>query len=89
MGRSQAVRQRILIPPFGGSIPPAPASTQAAEFIMEVVLVTLDIPGAFGNRASESALRIELKSVRSLSGSHYGIRRAGFLGQVRRGFIVD
>jgi hypothetical protein len=25
MGRSQAVRQRILIPPFGGSIPPAPA----------------------------------------------------------------
>ena len=24
--RSQAVRQRILIPPFGGSIPPAPAS---------------------------------------------------------------
>src|SRR5882757_6010644 len=26
MGRSQAVRQRILIPPFGGSIPPAPAS---------------------------------------------------------------
>src|SRR3954447_24897483 len=26
VGRSQAVRQRILIPPFGGSIPPAPAS---------------------------------------------------------------
>src|SRR5260221_13679490 len=25
VGRSQAVRQRILIPPFGGSIPPAPA----------------------------------------------------------------
>lgn len=25
MGRSQAVRQRILIPPYGGSIPPAPA----------------------------------------------------------------
>ncbi len=25
LGRSQVVRQRILIPPFGGSIPPAPA----------------------------------------------------------------
>ena len=28
LGRSQEVRQRILIPPFGGSIPPAPATTK-------------------------------------------------------------
>src|SRR6516225_8283548 len=26
VGRSQVVRQRILIPPFGGSSPPAPAN---------------------------------------------------------------
>ena len=32
MGRSQAVRQRILIPPFGGSIPPAPAILKARYF---------------------------------------------------------
>jgi hypothetical protein len=33
LGRSQAVRQRILIPPFGGSIPPAPASHFAVRAI--------------------------------------------------------
>jgi hypothetical protein len=33
LGRSQAVRQRILIPPFGGSIPPAPASVNTLNFL--------------------------------------------------------
>lgn len=31
MGRSQVVRQRILIPPFGGSIPPAPARQSCGQ----------------------------------------------------------
>jgi hypothetical protein len=33
LGRSQAVRQRILIPPFGGSIPPAPAKNYPVKTI--------------------------------------------------------
>jgi hypothetical protein len=33
LGRSQAVRQRILIPPFGGSIPPAPAKISLVKTI--------------------------------------------------------
>jgi hypothetical protein len=34
LGRSQVVRQRILIPPFGGSSPPAPASLVPASHIL-------------------------------------------------------
>jgi hypothetical protein len=34
LGRSQVVRQRILIPPSGGSNPPAPASTFKVNVIM-------------------------------------------------------
>ena len=41
MGRSQAVRQRILIPPFGGSIPPAPAS------IYPIITGTFRVVGFF------------------------------------------
>jgi hypothetical protein len=37
LGRSQAVRQRILIPPFGGSIPPAPARFKALSSVYEQV----------------------------------------------------
>src|ERR1700743_10001 len=39
LGRSQAVRQRILIPPFGGSIPPAPASRSLS---LEQYSITFD-----------------------------------------------
>ncbi len=43
MGRSQAVRQRILIPPFGGSIPPAPA-----RFLRDFVVLKLSgVPGVW------------------------------------------
>jgi hypothetical protein len=31
LGRSQVVRQRILIPPFGGSSPPAPATQSCLQ----------------------------------------------------------
>src|SRR5690242_9598466 len=35
VGRSQVVRQRILIPPYGGSNPPAPASLLRSRFVAE------------------------------------------------------
>src|ERR1700677_3813781 len=38
LGRSQVVRQRILIPPSGGSNPPAPPKPQAVEFLTEPAL---------------------------------------------------
>jgi hypothetical protein len=37
LGRSQAVRQRILIPPFGGSIPPAPARVKALILLSKLL----------------------------------------------------
>src|ERR1700733_13530422 len=36
LGRSQVVRQRILIPPSGGSNPPAPASAFKVNLIMDL-----------------------------------------------------
>jgi hypothetical protein len=49
LGRSQVVRQRILIPPSGGSNPPAPAKPQRVELFTETVLFSRAIFGPFGN----------------------------------------
>ena len=44
LGRSQAVRQRILIPPFGGSIPPAPATSQCTDFAKQIASLEPELP---------------------------------------------
>jgi hypothetical protein len=54
LGRSQAVRQRILIPPFGGSIPPAPASTK----LLSSLCKQLDSRQIFGERLEMELLML-------------------------------
>jgi hypothetical protein len=49
LGRSQVVRQRILIPPSGGSNPPAPAKPQRVELFTETALFSPAVFGPFGN----------------------------------------
>jgi hypothetical protein len=53
-----------LIPPFGGSIPPAPASTQCTEFITETAL-------------PPSVCRTCAKSVEAPWVMRYGLEREG------------
>jgi hypothetical protein len=54
LGRSQAVRQWILIPPFGGSIPPAPARPCSVQ------------PGAMGVSLADISQRVRRASPRCI-----------------------
>src|SRR5262249_57185605 len=80
MGRSQVVRQRILIPPFGGSSPPAPA-TQSGLWEPCPARVSLrDVPAAYGDgggslwRVFFFFLRRSSELVRSSFGAHFFFR---------------
>ena len=46
-GRSQVVRQRILVPPYGGSNPPAPAKQNIIIFSISYMITAVPI-GTFG-----------------------------------------
>jgi hypothetical protein len=48
-GRKIGISKRILIPPFPGSNPGAPASTQGTELITETALFSPKFLDAFGN----------------------------------------
>src|SRR5262249_13981581 len=51
MGRSQVVRQRILIPPFGGSSPPAPASQSGLHELTYGYRSNVAVPRRFADMA--------------------------------------
>jgi hypothetical protein len=84
LGRSQAVRQRILIPPFGGSIPPAPASAQttldeavdmACRMLGALVLAkAMPASSSLGRELLATATERCLKSARAFQDG--GLRRA-------------
>src|SRR5262245_18074522 len=81
MGRSQVVRQRILITPFGGSSPPAPARTQRAELPTETALFSLPASSACrGTRAGPRLLLEErLPDIRISRALSHQVSIVGFV----------